>query len=143
MTVNFGPVGGIQGGAPPGPGGGLGYNLRDPVRSWWCHDHPLRQLLDSSHGDPGGDLFTSPGYPAFWVHHDMMDRMWTFWQAINPNKRHCEFNGRPYGHNTWANKPPPRKASLEGPIDMGYAGGSTVIGEVMDTLSGPFRYFYL
>lgn len=30
-------------------------------------------------GDPGADLFTSPGDPAFWVHHGMMDRMWTFW----------------------------------------------------------------
>lgn len=27
-------------------------------------------------GDPGGDLFTSPGDPAFWVHHGMIDRVW-------------------------------------------------------------------
>lgn len=30
-------------------------------------------------GDPGGDLFTSPGDPAFYMHHSMMDRMWTYW----------------------------------------------------------------
>lgn len=32
MTVNLGPVGGIQGGAPPGPDGGLGYNPRGLIR---------------------------------------------------------------------------------------------------------------
>ena len=30
-------------------------------------------------GDPGGDLFTSPADPAFWVHHGQMDRLWTTW----------------------------------------------------------------
>ncbi|KPM45912.1 hypothetical protein AK830_g692 [Neonectria ditissima] len=35
-------------------------------------------------GDPGADLFTSPGDPAFWLHHGMMDRMWALWQASHP-----------------------------------------------------------
>jgi tyrosinase len=73
----------------------------------------------------------------------MMDRMWTLWQAINPEKRTRELSGGPYGHITWANEPPSRKALFSDPIDMGYAGDSTVIGEVMDTLSRPFCYFYL
>jgi tyrosinase len=34
-------------------------------------------------GDPGADVFTSPGDPAFWVHHGMIDRMWTFWYVKN------------------------------------------------------------
>jgi hypothetical protein len=33
-------------------------------------------------GDPGGDLFTSPGDPAFWAHHSQMDRMWTIWYVV-------------------------------------------------------------
>lgn len=94
-------------------------------------------------GDPGGDLFTSPGDPAFWVHHGMMDRMWTFWQALDPATRHCDISGGDYGHMTWANEPPSRKVRLSDVLDMGYAGESTTIGEVMDTLSGPLCYFYL
>lgn len=30
-------------------------------------------------GDPGGDLFTSPGDPAFYLHHGQVDRLWTMW----------------------------------------------------------------
>jgi tyrosinase len=30
-------------------------------------------------GDPGGDLFTSPGDPAFYLHHGQVDRLWTLW----------------------------------------------------------------
>lgn len=73
----------------------------------------------------------------------MMDRMWTLWQAIDPKKRNLDLSDGDYGHITWANEPPSRKASLKDPIDMGYAGDSTTIGDVMDTLSGPFCYFYL
>lgn len=73
----------------------------------------------------------------------MMDRMWTLWQAVDPKKRQFELGDGDYGHVTWANEPPSRKSSLRDTIDMGHAGESTTIGEVMDTLSGPFCYFYL
>jgi len=36
-------------------------------------------------GDPGGDFFTSPGDPAFWVHHGMMDRVWAIWYDSRPS----------------------------------------------------------
>lgn len=52
-------------------------------------------------------------------------------------------NGGDYGHITWANSPPSRKASLKDNLDMLYAGDDATIGEVMDTLSGPLCYFYL
>lgn len=54
-----------------------------------------------------------------------------------------QMNGGDYGHVTWANKPPSRKAKFDDVIDMGYAAESTTIGEVMDTLSGPFCYLYI
>ncbi|KAL2879822.1 hypothetical protein SGCOL_004866 [Colletotrichum sp. CLE4] len=94
-------------------------------------------------GDPGADLFTSPGDPAFWVHHGMMDRMWTFWQALDPTARQQELNGGDYGHITWANSPPSVKTQLTDVISMGYTGPSIKIEDVMDTMSGPFCYFYL
>ncbi|KAK0626913.1 hypothetical protein B0T14DRAFT_534966 [Immersiella caudata] len=84
-------------------------------------------------GDPGGDLFTFPGDPAFWVHHGNIDRMWTIWQALRG----------PYAYATWANEPPSALASLCDVIDMGYAGDSTTIGEVMSITGGEFCCFYL
>ncbi|KAF2721222.1 Di-copper centre-containing protein [Polychaeton citri CBS 116435] len=179
MTVNLGPVGGLNGTAP-GPDGGLGYNPRGLKRDlgpamntryanyttvfgllkkpniseyrllsegvpYTVEIGPHGGIHYTISGDPGGDLFTSPGDPAFWVHHGMMDRMWTYWQALNPRKRYSEgeMNGGNYGHITWANAPASRKANFSDVIDMGYAGDSITIGEVMNTLSGPFCYFYI
>ena len=31
-------------------------------------------------GDPGGDLFTSPGDAMFFLHHGQIDRTWWIWQ---------------------------------------------------------------
>jgi hypothetical protein len=31
-------------------------------------------------GDPGGDVFVSPGEPVFWLHHGQLDRHWWMWQ---------------------------------------------------------------
>ncbi|KAJ4358213.1 uncharacterized protein N0V89_002793 [Didymosphaeria variabile] len=30
-------------------------------------------------GDPGGDIFVSPGEPVFWLHHGQLDRHWWMW----------------------------------------------------------------
>ncbi len=112
-------------------------------------------------GDPGGDLFTSPGDPIFWLHHSMMDRMWATWcvryprlfhveirahnvsrQALGPASRQSELDDSLYGHITWTNDPPARLSLPSDVLDMGYIGPSTTIGDVMDTTSGPFCYFY-
>lgn len=117
MTVNLGPVGGLEG-VPPGPLGGLGYNPRGLKRDigpamnmrYANYTTVLNLLLKPNideyrhlsegvpytveigphggvhyviGGDPGGDLFTSPADPAFWVHHAQMDRMWTVWYVAS------------------------------------------------------------
>lgn len=66
-------------------------------------------------------------------------------QHLEPSARFSveQMNGGPYGHVTWANNLPSRKAKLKDNLDMLYAGDNAVIGEVMDTLSGPSCYFYL
>ncbi|KAK4125815.1 tyrosinase-like protein [Parathielavia appendiculata] len=95
-------------------------------------------------GDPGGDLFTSPGDPAFWVHHSQMDRIWAMWQALGlDGKRYTDLGSGSYAHRTWENNPPSPLAELTDVIDMGYAAPSTTIGEVMSTTGGEFCYFYL
>ncbi|UKZ69221.1 uncharacterized protein TrAtP1_010231 [Trichoderma atroviride] len=94
-------------------------------------------------GDPGADIYASPGDPAFYVHHTMVDRIWSLWQAIDPEIRHKKLGGEEYGHITWANTPPSRETKLSDIIDLGYASKSIQIEHVMNTLSGPFCYFYL
>ncbi|KAL2142548.1 hypothetical protein VTI28DRAFT_1051 [Corynascus sepedonium] len=38
-------------------------------------------------GDPGGDFYCSPGDPAFYFHHGMLDRVWWIWQMQDPANR--------------------------------------------------------
>lgn len=66
-------------------------------------------------------------------------------QILDVGKRYSEqsMNGGMYGHITWANVPASPKAKFSDVLDMGYAGESATIGEVMNTFSGPFCYFYL
>ncbi|KAL1582993.1 hypothetical protein WHR41_08227 [Cladosporium halotolerans] len=179
MSVNLGPVGGINGTAP-GPEGGLGYNPRrlkrdvgPAINLRYANYSTVLTLLSKPDistyralseggfagveigphggghftigGDPGSDMFTSPGDPAFWVHHTQMDRMWSLWQELDPDTRHSEseMNGGQYGHVTWNNEPASRKASFEDPIELGWAGGATTVGEVMNTLGGEFCYVYV
>ena len=65
-------------------------------------------------------------------------------QLLDPSTRFSEaqMNGGNYGHLTWANAPESRKAHLNDTIDIGYAGPSTTIGEVMSTTGGQMCYFY-
>ncbi|ORY63470.1 uncharacterized protein BCR38DRAFT_344148, partial [Pseudomassariella vexata] len=58
---------------------------------------PHGRIRCTINGDPGGDLFTSPANLAVWVHHSMMDRLYTYWQALDPKKRHTDFNTGTYG----------------------------------------------
>ncbi|KAH8653070.1 hypothetical protein BGZ60DRAFT_533264 [Tricladium varicosporioides] len=38
-------------------------------------------------GDPGGDFYSSPGDPIFYMHHGMIDRIWWIWQMQDPENR--------------------------------------------------------
>jgi Common central domain of tyrosinase len=44
------------------------------------------QKLKVYSGDPGADLFTSPGDPAFYLHHGQIDRLWTLWYVERPDR---------------------------------------------------------
>ncbi|KAJ5542202.1 Tyrosinase [Penicillium sp. DV-2018c] len=91
-------------------------------------------------GDPSRDVFVSPGDPAFWLHHGMIDRTWWIWQNLNPRKRTNAISGT----GTFLNGPPSPNTTLDTPIDLEYAGGQTVtMRDLMSTVSGPFCYVYL
>ncbi|KAJ5143929.1 Tyrosinase [Penicillium bovifimosum] len=91
-------------------------------------------------GDPSRDVFVSPGDPAFWLHHGMIDRTWWIWQNLDPRERTNAISGT----GTFLNGPPSPNTTLDTPIDLGYAGGQTVtMRDLMSTVSGPFCYVYL
>jgi tyrosinase len=89
-------------------------------------------------GDPGGDLFVSPGDPVFYLHHSQIDRLWTAWQNLDLKTRQNAI----YGTNTWMNSPPSANTTLADTIGLQYAGPDTKIGNVMSTVKGPFCYIY-
>ncbi|KAF2752065.1 Di-copper centre-containing protein [Sporormia fimetaria CBS 119925] len=93
-------------------------------------------------GDPGRDLFTSPGDPNFYLHHGMIDRVWWIWQTLS--KRTRTSSAGISGTGTFLNQPPSPPTTLDTPISMDYAFGPDVtVGDLMDTTGGPLCYIYL
>ncbi|TVY46405.1 Tyrosinase-like protein [Lachnellula occidentalis] len=91
-------------------------------------------------GDPGGDLFISPGDPAFFLHHGQVDRVWTMWQALDPSNRQNAISGT----NTMLNQPPSDDTTLDTQINLGHAGGTNIsMRDIMSSTKGPFCYVYL
>lgn len=64
-------------------------------------------------------------------------------QTLDPATRLTDLDAGDYGHITWANEPESALTTLDDVLDMGYAGPSITIREVMNTMAGPFCYFYL
>ena len=93
-------------------------------------------------GDPGRDVFTSPGDPAFYLHHAMIDRVWWIWQMLSPSQR--QFGSIALmGTNTFLNNPPSADTTPNDYVDLGWAGPKKQIKDLMSTVSGPFCYVYL
>lgn len=93
-------------------------------------------------GDPGRDLFTSPGDPLFYLHHGGIDRTWWIWQQLNSR---TSFGASGIaGTGTFMNMPPSPDTTLDTPIDLGYAAGPPVkVRDLMSTTAGPMCYIYL
>jgi tyrosinase len=93
-------------------------------------------------GNPGRDVFTSPGDPIFYLHHSMIDRVWWIWQSLNPSER-ARGESAIAGTRTFFNMPPSENATLDDLLEYGYAAGPPIpIRDALDTLSGPFCYVY-
>ncbi|KAK3319670.1 hypothetical protein B0T19DRAFT_404239 [Cercophora scortea] len=60
-------------------------------------------------GDPAGDFYVSPGDPAFWLHHAMIDRVWWIWQMQDLTKRLTEVSMT----KTMNNQPPSANGTLD------------------------------
>ncbi|KAF2496332.1 Di-copper centre-containing protein [Lophium mytilinum] len=93
-------------------------------------------------GDPGRDLFVSPGDDVFYLHYGMIDRTWWIWQTLDVRKR-TGAQGIS-GTGTFLDSPPSANTTLDTVIDLGYAAGPQVtMRDLMSTTSGPFCYIYL
>jgi tyrosinase len=90
-------------------------------------------------GDPGGDLFTSPGDPAFWLHHGQIDRTWWIWQNQDLRNRLYAISGT----ITINNNPPSRNGTLDDLLSLGVNAEDITIRDAMSTMRGPFCYIYL
>jgi tyrosinase len=88
----------------------------------------------------GGDFYSSPNDPAFYLHHTMLDQVWWIWQALYPEKARDVA-----GTVTYNNNPPSRNATVEDVLEMYYLGVENLkMADVMDTLGGsPLCYIYV
>ncbi|KAK3899123.1 hypothetical protein C8A05DRAFT_37278 [Staphylotrichum tortipilum] len=88
-------------------------------------------------GDPGGDFYTSPNDPAFWLHHGMIDRTWTIWQSQDLAARTNVIAG---GTSMMGGG---RQQSLDDPVDLGVVADKVYkIRDLVSVVDGPFCYVY-
>ncbi|KAF2477543.1 Di-copper centre-containing protein [Lindgomyces ingoldianus] len=90
-------------------------------------------------GDPGSDFYTSPGDPAFWLHHGMIDRTWYIWQSQDFAKRQQVIAG---GTSMQGGG---KAQTLNDIVDMDVLnvdGKKYAIKELVSTVDGPFCYVY-
>jgi tyrosinase len=88
-------------------------------------------------GDPGGDFYTSPNDPAFYLHHGMIDRTWTIWQSQDLGARTEVIAG---GASMMGFG---RQQSLDDLVDLGVVGEKVYrIRDLVSSVDGPFCYVY-
>ena len=89
-------------------------------------------------GDPGGDFYTSPNDPAFWVHHGMIDRTWTIWQSQDLAARTQVIAGGTSMMGFGS-----RQQSLDDLVDLGVVADKVYkIRDLVSVVDGPFCYVY-
>ncbi|KAE8317692.1 hypothetical protein BDV41DRAFT_561231 [Aspergillus transmontanensis] len=85
-----------------------------------------------------GDAAGSPGDPMFYLHHAQIDRVWTIWQGLDPDTRRHAI----WGTHTIVDTPPTANMTLDDMIDFGFVSEPVQFRDLMDTLDGPFCYYY-
>lgn len=96
-------------------------------------------------GDPGRDVYTSPGDPAFWSHHANIDRVWWMWQMQDPDARAANVSTAIRGPLTTNDEYEPHgNGTLLSEQNLGYVvDWETVqLGELLSTTEGKFCYVY-
>ena len=82
-------------------------------------------------------MSTSPGEPAFYLHHAMIDRVWWIWQMLSPRERQFS-DAAIAGTNTFLNMPPSDETTLDDIVDLGFAAGPPMkIRDLLSITDGP------
>ena len=84
------------------------------------------------------DVFSSPSDPAFYLHHTMVDLVWTTWQAKDPATRQYALSGG----STSFNRPPSPDVTVDFVQDFIFLDEGRRIEELMDVTKGQYRYRY-
>ncbi|KAK8912748.1 Tyrosinase-like protein orsC [Metarhizium anisopliae] len=84
------------------------------------------------------NLFTSPGDPAFFLHHAMLDRVWAIWQSRDPRNRRDALSGTV----TFENYPPSENVTLDHTLRIDVSGDFVKIKQVMSTTENILCYIY-
>ena len=99
--------------------------------------HPAGHFTIS--GDPGSDFYVSPGDPAFWLHHSMIDRTWYIWQSQDFKNRQQVIAGGTSMFGGGA------QATLDDNVDLevlNVDGKKYAIKDLVSTIAGPMCYIY-
>ncbi|KAK7186377.1 Di-copper centre-containing protein [Paraphaeosphaeria sporulosa] len=95
-------------------------------------------------GDPGGDVYVSPGEPVFWLHHGQLDRHWWMWANYLSDQVKSRTSMYEGGTN-WMNPSsakgkPTDKQWLDVLAPTGQDGIPS--NQLFSTTAGPFCYIY-
>lgn len=96
-------------------------------------------------GDPGRDLYVSPGDPVFWTHHAAVDRVWWMWQMLDPETRAAGKTAISGPFTMSDAFEPHRNGTLEDAVTLGFTTEweQWVVADLLDTTSGPFCHVYV
>ncbi|KAK3670366.1 hypothetical protein LTR78_009719 [Recurvomyces mirabilis] len=106
----------------------------DPNNRFGCHG--------GGHWSTGGsmsDFHSSPADPLFFLHHGMVDHVWTIWQNLDITRRQNVISGT----STLANNLPSAEMTLEDMLPFGFVSEDIKFKDVMDTFGGAFCYRYV
>ncbi|PYI04773.1 tyrosinase central domain protein [Aspergillus sclerotiicarbonarius CBS 121057] len=84
------------------------------------------------------DTFASVQDPVFFLHHGMVDRVWTLWQQGDPESRLLALNGTGIVHDP----PTAELVTLDTMMEFGVLDCPVRVGDVMDVLEGEYCYKY-
>jgi tyrosinase len=89
-------------------------------------------------GDPGGDFFFSPLEPAFWLHHQQLDRLYFVWQNLDwENRQNIA------GTRSWSSVPLAQNATLDDVLLFEPLNRKRPLRQLLNTLGGtPFCFVY-
>jgi tyrosinase len=89
-------------------------------------------------GGSAAVFHSSPTDPLFFLHHGMIDNIWTTWQNLDFYRRQFIIKGT----STLGNNPPSKEMTLDDVIPFGFVAEDRIFRELMDTFAEGYCYRY-